>query len=75
MSYAGRHVLFVSGNDASANSERVALLGSFGFEVVDLGRTDSGGLLQQFGGPLVTRSFFSQAQGGPNALEMDLINA
>lgn len=69
-----RRVLFVSGNDPSANAVIVALLTTFGFEAIDLGRTDSGGLLQQFGGPLVTQSFVSQPQGGPSPLEMDLVN-
>jgi predicted dinucleotide-binding enzyme len=68
----GRHVLFVSGNDASANAAIVALLTSFRFEALDLGRTGEGGLLHQFGGPLSPQSFVSQAQGGSPG-EMDLL--
>ncbi len=69
----GRRVLFVSGNDPSANAEVAALMERFGFEPIDLGRNDAGGLLQQFGGPLTTRSFISQAIGGASPAEMDLV--
>ena len=69
----GRHVLFVSGNDTSANTAVITWLTSFGFEAIDLGRTDAGGLLQQFGGALTTRSFVSQAQSGASPPEMDLL--
>ncbi len=69
----GRHVLFIAGNEPSANAVIVELLTSFGFEVIDLGRTDAGGRLQEFGGPLTTRSFVSQAQGGASPSEMDLL--
>src|SRR4051812_19796299 len=62
----GRRVLFLSGNDAGANGEVAELITRFGFEPIDLGRNDHGGLLQQFGGPLTTRSFISQALGGAN---------
>ena len=70
----GKHVLFVSGNDRSANTEVVTLLRSFGFEGIDLGRTDAGGLLQQFGGALTNHRFVSQAQGGAGPAEMDILN-
>ncbi|MEW5812489.1 MAG: NADPH-dependent F420 reductase [Actinomycetota bacterium] len=69
----GRRVLFVSGNHPEANAEVAALIERFGFEPIDLGRNDSGGLLQQFGGPLTTRSFISQAIGGASPAEMDLV--
>ena len=71
----GRRVLFLSGNDAAANGEVAELITQFGFEPIDLGRNDQGGLLQQFGGPLTTRSFISQALGGTNPAEMDLADA
>lgn len=69
----GRRVLFVSGNDPAANAEVAALIERFGFEAIDLGRNDAGGLLQQFGGPLTTRSFISQAIGGASPADMDLV--
>ncbi|GAA2793898.1 NADPH-dependent F420 reductase [Mycolicibacterium pallens] len=71
----GRRVLFLSGNDAGANGAVAELITTFGFEAIDLGRNDQGGLLQQFGGPLTTRSFISQALGGANPAEMDLADA
>lgn len=40
----------------------------------DLGRTDEGGLLALFGGPLTTLSLVSQAQGGASPPQMDLLN-
>jgi predicted dinucleotide-binding enzyme len=70
----GRRVLFLSGNDADANAEVAALIDRMGFEPIDLGRNDQGGLLQQFGGPLTTRSFVSQAIGGSSPAEMDLVD-
>jgi predicted dinucleotide-binding enzyme len=69
----GRRVLFVSGNHPDANAAVAELISDFGFEAVDLGRNDGGGLLQQFGGPLTTRSFISQAIGGASPAEMDLV--
>lgn len=71
----GRRVLFVSGNDPGANAEVAELIERFGFEAIDLGRNDQGGLLQQFGGPLTTRSFISQPIGGASPAEMDLTDA
>jgi predicted dinucleotide-binding enzyme len=70
----GRRVLFVSGNHPDANAEVGGLIERLGFEPIDLGRNDSGGLLQQFGGPLTTRSFISQPIGGASPAEMDLLN-
>jgi predicted dinucleotide-binding enzyme len=69
----GRRVLFVSGNHPDANAEVGALIARMGFEPIDLGRNDQGGLLQQFGGPLTTRSFISQPIGGASPAEMDLL--
>lgn len=71
----GRRVLFVSGNHPDANAEVAGLIERLGFEAVDLGRHDQGGLLQQFGGPLTTRSFISQAISGSAPSEMDLAGA
>jgi predicted dinucleotide-binding enzyme len=69
----GRRVLFVSGNHPEANSEVAQLISALGFEPIDLGRNSEGGLLQQFGGPLTTRSFISQPIGGAGPAEMDLL--
>lgn len=71
----GRRVLFVSGNHPDANAAVGELIGQLGFEPVDLGRNDQGGLLQQFGGPLTTRSFISQPIGGANPAEMDVLDS
>lgn len=70
----GKRVLFVSGNDPAANSTVAQLISQFGFEPVDLGRNAEGGLLQQFGGPLTTKSLVSQPIGGAGPAEMDLVN-
>lgn len=69
----GRRVLFVSGNHPDANAEVAGLIEDLGFSAIDLGRNDQGGLLQQFGGPLTTRSFISQPIGGANPAEMDVV--
>ena len=69
----GRRVLFVSGNHPDANAAVGELIERLGFAPIDLGRNDQGGLLQQFGGPLTTRSFISQPIGGANPAEMDLL--
>ncbi|MGX9787462.1 NADPH-dependent F420 reductase [Mycobacterium sp. MMS18-G62] len=68
----GRRVLFVSGNQPDANAEIAELIDKLGFQPIDLGRNDQGGLLQQFGGPLTTRSFISQPISGASPAEMDL---
>lgn len=68
----GRRVLFMSGNDRAANTAVAELISGFGFEPVDLGRNNEGGLLQQFGGAVTTKSFISQAIGGASPAEMDL---
>ena len=52
----GRRVLFISGNDAKANSEVANLAAKFGFASITLGKLAEGGLLQQYGGPLVIQN-------------------
>jgi 8-hydroxy-5-deazaflavin:NADPH oxidoreductase len=53
----GRHrVLFISGNDAEANTEVASLAETFGFAPIILGKLAEGGLLQQFGGPLMIQN-------------------
>ena len=52
----GRRVLFISGNDAEANSEVANLAAKFGFAPITLGKLAEGGLLQQYGGPLVIQN-------------------
>jgi 8-hydroxy-5-deazaflavin:NADPH oxidoreductase len=68
----GRRVAFVSGNHPDANAEVVSLATRFGFDPVDLGRNDAGGLLQSFGGPLTGRSLVSQDLAGSTPPEMDV---
>ncbi len=70
----GSRVLFVSGNDSRSKASVIVLMTSMGFTPIDLGRTDEGGILSQFGGPLTQKSLISQSQGGASAPEMDLIN-
>jgi predicted dinucleotide-binding enzyme len=48
----GRRVLFLSGDDAGAKSEVVALFEDAGFFAVDLGGLREGGQMQQVGAPL-----------------------
>lgn len=71
----GRRVMFLSGNDKSANAAVAAVIEQFGFAAVDLGAIAAGGLLQQFGGPLTTHSLVMQRQGGATLPEMDIIEA
>jgi 8-hydroxy-5-deazaflavin:NADPH oxidoreductase len=52
----GRRVLFLSGDDASANAEISALIEKLGFAPVDLGKLSEGGRLQQFGGALTGKN-------------------
>jgi predicted dinucleotide-binding enzyme len=47
-----RRLLFVSGNDADAKQQVTGLIEGFGYAVIDLGDLESGGLMQQAGGPL-----------------------
>jgi 8-hydroxy-5-deazaflavin:NADPH oxidoreductase len=48
----GQRVIFLSGDDAGAKSEVVALFEDAGFFVVDLGGLREGGEMQQAGAPL-----------------------
>jgi predicted dinucleotide-binding enzyme len=48
----GRRVIFLSGDDAEAKSEVSTLFEDAGFVAIDLGGLDSGGAVQQLGGPL-----------------------
>ncbi|AQA03125.1 hypothetical protein BVC93_12605 [Mycobacterium sp. MS1601] len=68
----GRRVAFISGNDPQANAQIAALAERFGFDPIDLGRNDAGGLLHSFGGPLTGHSFISQPIAGNSPPEMDL---
>jgi len=56
MQDGGRRVLFVSGNDATANADIAELIERLGFAPVTLGTLTQGGLLQQFGAPLVAQN-------------------
>lgn len=51
--HGGRRVVFLSGNERSANGEIATLIERLGFAAIDLGKVSEGGRLQQFGGPLV----------------------
>jgi predicted dinucleotide-binding enzyme len=48
----GQRVIFLSGDDAEAKSEVVALFEQAGFFVIDLGGLREGGRMQQVGAPL-----------------------
>jgi hypothetical protein len=48
----GERVIFVSGDDADAKSEVIALFDDAGFSVIDLGDLIPGGAMQQVRGPL-----------------------
>jgi predicted dinucleotide-binding enzyme len=50
-----RRVLCVSGDDLEAKGIVTALIKSFGFAVIDLGGLETGGRLQQAGGPITGR--------------------
>jgi hypothetical protein len=52
----GRRVIFVSGNDVEANAEVVTLVEKLGFAPILLGKLTEGGLLQQYGGPLMIQN-------------------
>ena len=52
----GRRVIFVSGNDVEANAEVAGLVEKLGFAPIILGKLTEGGLLQQYGGPLVIQN-------------------
>jgi predicted dinucleotide-binding enzyme len=48
----GHRVIFLSGDDADAKSDVVALFKAAGFSPIDLGGLSTGGRMQQVGGPL-----------------------
>jgi predicted dinucleotide-binding enzyme len=52
----GQRVLFISGNDAQANSLVADLIEKLGFAPITLGMLAEGGLLQQYGGPLMVQN-------------------
>jgi predicted dinucleotide-binding enzyme len=52
----GRRVIFLSGNDVEANSEVAGLAQQLGFAPIVLGNLTEGGLLQQYGGPLMMQN-------------------
>jgi predicted dinucleotide-binding enzyme len=52
----GRRVIFVSGNDVEANAEVASLVEKLGFAPIVLGKLAEGGLLQQYGGPLMVQN-------------------
>jgi predicted dinucleotide-binding enzyme len=52
----GHRVIFLSGNDEGANVEVAALVRQLGFAPVPLGRLEAGGMLMQFGGPLMVHN-------------------
>jgi 8-hydroxy-5-deazaflavin:NADPH oxidoreductase len=52
----GRRVIFVSGNDVGANAEVAGLVEKLGFAPIVLGKLTEGGLLQQYGGPLMIQN-------------------
>jgi predicted dinucleotide-binding enzyme len=52
----GRRVLFLSGNDATANQEIAGLIDRLGFAPIVLGNLREGGRLQQFRGPLISHN-------------------
>jgi predicted dinucleotide-binding enzyme len=52
----GHRVIFISGNDTEANAEVTALAEKLGFAPIALGKLAEGGLLQQYGGPLMIQN-------------------
>jgi predicted dinucleotide-binding enzyme len=56
----GHRTIFVSGDHVDANEQIVSLVTSLGFSAITLGRLGEGGLLQQFGGPLMVHSLIKQ---------------
>jgi 8-hydroxy-5-deazaflavin:NADPH oxidoreductase len=51
-------LLFVSGDDSHAKGVVTGSLHGFGFATVDLGNLETGGRLQQVGGPIAGRNYF-----------------
>jgi predicted dinucleotide-binding enzyme len=60
----GRRVLFLSGDDASANAEISALIERLGFAPIDVGQLSDGGRLQQFGGALTLKNLLQHPVPG-----------
>lgn len=56
----GRRVLFLAGDDDSANAEVAGLIERLGYAPITLGRIAEGGRLQQFGGALMVHSLIKQ---------------
>lgn len=56
----GNRTIFVSGDYPDANEEVASLASSLGFGPITLGRLEEGGLLQQFGGPLMVQNLIKQ---------------
>jgi predicted dinucleotide-binding enzyme len=52
----GRRVIFLSGNDVESNAEVAGLAEKLGFAPIVLGKLTEGGLLQQYGGPLMMQN-------------------
>jgi len=52
----GRRAIFLSGNDVEANAEVAGLVEKLGFAPIVLGKLTEGGLLQQYGGPLMIQN-------------------
>jgi predicted dinucleotide-binding enzyme len=52
----GHRVIFLSGDDEAANAEVMALVSQIGFAPLPLGRLGAGGMLMQFGGPLMVHN-------------------
>lgn len=57
----GQRVLFLSGNHREANSAVAKLAADLGFAPITLGKLSEGGLLQQYGGPLVIQNLVKMA--------------
>jgi predicted dinucleotide-binding enzyme len=57
----GQRVIFLSGDDAEAKSEIVALFEDAGFSAVDLGGLREGGRMQQVGAPLAGKNLIRLA--------------
>lgn len=55
--HGGKRVLFLAGDDLSANTTVAALIERLGFAPVDLGKLAEGGRLSQFAGPLTVHDF------------------
>ncbi|MQX41802.1 NADP oxidoreductase [Sinorhizobium meliloti] len=69
----GRRTLFVSGDLPKAKQIVVQLMERLGFAAIDLGKLAEGGLLQQYGGPLATRSFVLQDMKGTGFADWDVV--